>query len=333
MVSGSNPKDWKRPEWFETPHNSGDDIAGLVHAVGEDVVDFHIGDRVAALHEMMAAGGGYAEYALAPQFACFHLPNSISFQEVYTSSVTTLLRPSRTGKLMILLQAATIPLAAMTAALALYQRMDLPPPWRPATSPIPLIIYGGSGAVGSFAIKLAQASNIHPIIAIAGNSSKYVETLVNREKGDSIVDYRLGSEAVSTGIKQALDAVGIAKVEYAFDAVTEHGSYEIISSVLAPGGQLALVLPFGDFSGIREDIKTSQSAVSAIFGQGKDVEVGDEDFGFLFFRLFGKGLKDGWLIGHPFEVVPGGLEGVEKGLCNLKAGKNRASKYVFNIGT
>jgi NADPH2:quinone reductase len=87
MVSGSNPKDWKRPEWFQTPHNSGDDVAGLVHAMGEDVVDFHVGDRVAALHEMMAPGGGYAEYALAPQFACFHLPNSISFQEVYTSPV------------------------------------------------------------------------------------------------------------------------------------------------------------------------------------------------------------------------------------------------------
>jgi NADPH2:quinone reductase len=233
---------------------------------------------------------------------------------------------------MSMLQAATIPLAAMTAALALYKRMDLPPPWRPAINPIPLIIYGGAGAVGSFAIKLAQASNIHPIIAVAGNSSEYVETLINREKGDSIVDYRLGSEGVLAGIKQTLAAVGIAKVEYAFDAVTEHRSYEIISSILAPAGQLALVLPFGDFSGIRKDIKTTQSAVAAIFGQGKDVEIGDEDFGFVFFRLFGKGLKDGWLIGHPFEVVPGGLEGVQEGLCNLKAGINRASKYVFNVG-
>jgi NADPH:quinone reductase len=210
--------------------------------------------------------------------------------------------------------------------------MDLPPPWRPATSPIPLIIYGGAGAVGSFAIKLAQASNIHPIIAVAGNSREYVETLISREKGDNIVDYRLGPDGVSEGIKQALSAAGIEKVEYAFDAVTEHGSFEIISRVLAQGGQLALVLPFGDFSGIRKDIRTSQSAVATIFGQGETVEIGDEDFGVVFSCLFGKGLKDGWFTGHPFEIVPGGLEGVEKGLCNLKAGKNRASKYVFNVG-
>ena len=71
--------------------------------------------------------------------------------------------------------------------------------------------------------------------------------------------------------------------------------------------------------------------MASIFGQGEDVEIGDEDFGFVFFRLFGKGLKDGWFTGHPFEVLPGGLEGVEKGLACLKAGKNRALKYIFNI--
>jgi NADPH2:quinone reductase len=35
----------------------------------------------------------------------------------------------------------------MTAAVGLYQRLDLPEPWKAATSPMPLIIYGGSGAV------------------------------------------------------------------------------------------------------------------------------------------------------------------------------------------
>jgi NADPH2:quinone reductase len=48
--------------------------------------------------------------------------------------------------------------------------------------PIPLIIYGGAGAVGSFAIKLAQVSNIHPLIVMAGNSIDYVESLVRKEK-------------------------------------------------------------------------------------------------------------------------------------------------------
>ena len=89
-------------------------------------------------------------------------------------------------------QAATIPLAAMTAALGLYQRLGLPPPWSSATEQLPLIIYGGAGAVESYAIKLAQASNIHPLIIVAGNSMQYVESLISREKGDTIIHYRLG---------------------------------------------------------------------------------------------------------------------------------------------
>ena len=38
----------------------------------------------------------------------------------------------------------------MTAALGLYQRLGVPEPWKPATVPIPLIIYGGAGAVVRF---------------------------------------------------------------------------------------------------------------------------------------------------------------------------------------
>lgn len=51
----------------------------------------------------------------------------------------------------------------------------------------------------------------------------------------------------------------------------------------------------------------------------------------MFSRLFYKGLKDGWFSGHPYEVVPNGLDGVEGALKNLKEGKNSALKYVFRI--
>ncbi|KAI4238451.1 MAG: hypothetical protein LQ352_007871 [Teloschistes flavicans] len=47
VVSGSNPKDWKLPNWSKKPANSGDDIAGIVHQVGRNVYEFKKGDRVA----------------------------------------------------------------------------------------------------------------------------------------------------------------------------------------------------------------------------------------------------------------------------------------------
>jgi NADPH:quinone reductase len=81
IFSGSNPKDWKRPSMGE-PHNSGDDIAGIIEAVGENVTEFRKGDRVAAFHEMMTPHGSFAEYAIAWAYTTFHLPKKTSFEEV-----------------------------------------------------------------------------------------------------------------------------------------------------------------------------------------------------------------------------------------------------------
>lgn len=83
VFSGSNPKDWKRPEYGGgDPTNSGDDIAGIVEAVGDGVLEFRKGDRVAAFHEMMTPHGSFAEYAIAWDYSTFHLPEKTSFEEV-----------------------------------------------------------------------------------------------------------------------------------------------------------------------------------------------------------------------------------------------------------
>jgi NADPH2:quinone reductase len=63
-------------------HNSGDDIAGTVAAVGENVTEFKVGDRVAAFHEMGTPDGSFAEYAIAWAYTTFHLPKITSFEEV-----------------------------------------------------------------------------------------------------------------------------------------------------------------------------------------------------------------------------------------------------------
>lgn len=118
IYSGSNPKDWKRPQNMpdKPPTNQGDDISGIVHSVGEHVSEFKPGDRVIAFHEMMKPGGSYAEYALSWAHTTIHLPQHVSFQE-----------------------GAAIPLAALTAAVGLFARLRLPEPWMPATKPIPCL--------------------------------------------------------------------------------------------------------------------------------------------------------------------------------------------------
>ncbi|KAF5859927.1 hypothetical protein ETB97_002186 [Aspergillus alliaceus] len=75
--------------------NQGDDIAGVIVKVGSNVVEFKTGDSVGAFHEMCTPGGSYAEYAIAWSHTSFE-------------------------------EAATIPLAALTAAISLYAHHRFP---------------------------------------------------------------------------------------------------------------------------------------------------------------------------------------------------------------
>ncbi|KAF2273109.1 GroES-like protein [Westerdykella ornata] len=299
VASGCNPKDWKIVEWMKDNHNSGDDIAGIVHSVGSNVWEFKPGDRVASFHQIMAPGGSFAEYAVGWQHTTFHLPKNVSFED-----------------------AASLPLASMTAAIGLHLRLGLPEPWVPAKEPIPLVVYGGASAVGAFAIKIAARANIHPIIAVAGRGISFVESLLDKSKGDAVVDYRQGDEAVVKGIR---DAVKGQKLEYAFDATSEHGSYTNIAQVLDPHGKLTLVLPAKQYEGVPETVQLSNTRVGNAHDEAKD-------FAYVYFRFLARGLDEGWFTPHPVEVCKGGLEGVQGALENLKNGKASAVKYVFRIG-
>lgn len=150
-----------------------------------------------------------------------------------------------------------------------------------------------------------------------------METLINRSKGDTIVDYRSGDEAVVRGIKKALDN---KPFNYAFDAVSEHNSYtNIVAAGLSLTGHLAVVLPGKKYEGVPETVDLKLTNVG-------EAHAGDKDFAYLYFRYMAKGLAEGWFHGHPVEVVPGGLEGVEGALTRLMEGKASAVKYVFRIG-
>lgn len=285
---------------YGRPANGGDDIAGFVHEVGADVYEFKPGDRVAAFHNVDTPGPAFADYGLAPASLTFHIPKETKFEE-----------------------ASTIPLAAMTAALGLYVSLGLPEPWKkpaPQAAETPLLVYGGATAVGAFAIKLAKKSGIHPIIAVAGRGANMVESLLDRSKGDTIVDYREGHEATVKGIKSAL---GGKKLFYAYDAVTEHNSTENIAQVLeVQGGKYTFVLP--DEGKLTTGAEAIRTMVYSAFDE-------NEDFAHLMFKYMAKGLRDGWFTGHPYEVVPGGLGGVDAAMKDLKAGKVSAMKKIFNV--
>ncbi|KAL4956100.1 chaperonin 10-like protein [Aspergillus filifer] len=261
-------------EGIQEPVNQGDDIAGIVEKVGSNVIEFKPGDRVAAFYEMYTKGGSYAEYAVAWSHTTFHLPDHTPFEE-----------------------AATVPLAALTAAVSLYANHRLPFPWRPAQAPTPLVIYGASTAVGAFAIKLACNSNIHPIISVAGKGCGYVESIVDKSKGDIVIDYRHGLDKTVSAIKSHLGNCQPV-VKHALDAAITADSTEVLKQIVTPGGL---------------------------------IDVHNAALGFIFCRYLTRALQDKTLRGHPYEVRPGGLAGIEGALKDLKAGKASARKYVFRI--
>lgn len=183
------------------------------------------------------------------------------------------------------------------------------------------MIYGASSAVGSYVLQLAIKSNIHPLITVAGRAQDHVEKFIDRSKGDTIIDYRAGDEAVVKGIKDALQG---QKLLHAYDAVSEKGSVENLAQVIDPKGAVTFVLPGKEYPGFVESVDLSKTTVG-------DVHNSLKDFGFVHSRFLSKGLEEGWFKPQPQEVVPGGLGGVEQALKKLKDGTASAVKYVFRI--
>src|SRR5947208_12685155 len=108
--SGMFAKEGNRP----FPIILGGDIAGVVEKVGSKITKFKAGDPVFA-YVSLKGGGGYAEYALAPERAAAPKPKSLSYVE-----------------------AAAVPIVALTAWQALIDTAKL----KVGQS---VLIHGGSG--------------------------------------------------------------------------------------------------------------------------------------------------------------------------------------------
>jgi NADPH2:quinone reductase len=327
VAAGSNVKDWWHLTQKNYSFNSGDDISGTVHAMGSSVYGFRVGDRVAAFHQMGTSGGAYAEYALAPVHTTFHMPDDVSFEE-----------------------ASTIPLVSTTAAITLFRRHALPPPWSPVASsspPIPLIVYGASSALGLFTVKLARLANIHPIIAIGGASHLHLLPLLDHSLGDAFIDYCDGVESM---MQQVRDALGPLKARHALDAISSGDTWVHVSRMLDPtpdpttGARSLLSVVSGTNSYDEPEIPTTIDIVYTFVGTahtGKYMPAmpkqpkesagevsNDVEFTGTFFEWVAEALEEGKLEGHRYKVTPGGLLGVEVSLRALKEGKAKGKKFV-----
>ena len=197
----------------------------------------------------------------------------------------------------------------------MFLNLCLPTPLNPAEKELPLLVYGASTAIGAFAIKLAVLANIHPIIGVAGSGSDLAQSI----GCDIVVDYRNGN--VVEDIKEALDGRPLL---HAFDGVSEEGTAKHCFQVLSQGGAHVF---FSDTADAPEGITTTRTMVS----YAQEGPKSQQDTAAAYLRLLGKWLAEGRYTPHPYEVVEGGLEGVEAGVTRLYENKVSASKLVYRI--
>ena len=118
----------------------------------------------------------------------------------------------------------------MRSAVGPYQCLGLPESWSPAkpTGKQPLLVYDAASLVGAITIQFAKLSGLHPIISVAGSGILFAESLIDKSKGDAIIDYRNDDEAVITKIKSAMKSVSCAEtpLRYYFDAISKNGLYK-----------------------------------------------------------------------------------------------------------
>jgi putative PIG3 family NAD(P)H quinone oxidoreductase len=115
----------------------GHEVAGTIARVGADAGAWSPGDRVCAL----VAGGGYAEYCVAPALQCLPVPRD-----------------------MDVVHAAAIPETFFTVWVNLFERGRL-------QAGESVLIHGGSSGIGTTAIQLARARGSQ-VFATAGTADK-----------------------------------------------------------------------------------------------------------------------------------------------------------------
>lgn len=113
------------------------EVSGTVEAIGSDVREFAVGDRVCAL----LAGGGYADFCVAPVEQVLPIPAGLNF-----------------------IEAASIPESAFTVWSNVFEFCHL-------AAGENLLVHGGSSGIGVMAIQLATALG-HQVYATAGSGDK-----------------------------------------------------------------------------------------------------------------------------------------------------------------
>ncbi|URW77108.1 NAD(P)H-quinone oxidoreductase [Sphingomonas donggukensis] len=184
------------------------EIAGEVVAVGADVPSELIGQPMCAL----VAGGGYAEYCVAPFGQCLPVPDALTMAE-----------------------AAALPETLFTVWTNLFERGF-------ASEGDTVLVHGGTSGIGTMAISLCTIFGID-IIVTAGSAEKVAAA--NALGATHAIDYnaedfvaRVKEITAGKGVDVVLDMVGGDYVPRNLACLAEDGRHV---SIAVQGGMMATI--------------------------------------------------------------------------------------------
>jgi NADPH2:quinone reductase len=204
-TSGVNPSDVKARAGMRKimwprliPHSDG---GGVIDAVGDGVAKARIGQRVWTWNgQWKRPFGTCAEYIVLPEALAVTLPAHVGFDD-----------------------AACLGIPAMTAVHAI----AVAEAWAGST----LLVSGGAGSVGHYAIQFAKARGA---VVITTVSSEEKARLAREAGADHVIDYK--RENVGERVMELTDKAGV-------DAVIEldiAGNAKLMPSVLRPRGTVVI---------------------------------------------------------------------------------------------
>ncbi|MFT4416941.1 NADP-dependent oxidoreductase [Fredinandcohnia humi] len=174
------------------------DVSGIVIATGHLVTNFKVGDEVYSYSDL-SRNGATAEYIAVDENLVARKPKNLSFQE-----------------------AASVPLVGICSWRALINLGNIQRGQR-------VLILGGSGGVGSFAIQLAKFMGAYVVCTTSTKNVPFVKRLGS----DEVVDYTItGMENLNLQYDLVFDTVGREALDKTYHLVKANGKIVTISSFI-----------------------------------------------------------------------------------------------------
>jgi NADPH2:quinone reductase len=298
-AAGLNPVDYKiarsgHPNW-QYPFVLGLDVAGTIDAIGPGVEGCEVGDRV-FYHGDLSRPGGYAEYATAVAHVVARIPEEVSFVE-----------------------AAALPTSGSTAYQSLFRKLHL-------QAGQSVLVLGGAGGVGGFAVQLAAWAGATVIATTAAYNFDYVKKLgadhvIDDEENlqDNIenVKERVLSLTGGRGVDAIVDTVGGDSITAAMDMIAFNGGFAAVAKL----PELLPIQPLAKAMSIHEIFLNGVYRVNDRIGQEDLARMGREMIELVRTRQIDAAVS---------EVIS--LEAVPDGLRRLKEFHGRGKIVAQLVG-